>query len=253
MHAAASPSANPVGDQEGKGVFLHRFRNARRWAALTLVPAAAATMITASLAVAQSDVLPESEEPIVAEPTTKERKMRSKVVIRVQRHVRTGRTGVVEGQVWPHAGNRRVTLRLDGDKVRTVRTGRGGRFRIRFRAPRPGVYRAAATAHRTGTAKRDSTRGKRINVYRATAASYYGPGLYGNLTACGQTLAPSTVGVANRSLPCGTKVTFRYRGRTVTARVIDRGPYAAGREWDLTSALKAKLGFGSTGTVLSTR
>jgi rare lipoprotein A (peptidoglycan hydrolase) len=48
-------------------------------------------------------------------------------------------------------------------------------------------------------------------------------------------------------------VTFRYRGRTVTARVIDRGPYAAGREWDLTSALKAKLGFGSTGTVLSTK
>ena len=39
----------------------------------------------------------------------------------------------------------------------------------------------------------------------------------------------------------------------MTARVIDRGPYVSGREWDLTSALKAKLGFGSTGTVLSTR
>jgi rare lipoprotein A (peptidoglycan hydrolase) len=61
------------------------------------------------------------------------------------------------------------------------------------------------------------------------------------------------VGVANKTLPCGTKVTFRYRGRMATARVIDRGPYAAGREWDLTAALKAKLRFGSTGTVLSTR
>ena len=229
---------------------MHRFRNARRWAALTLVPAAAATMITASLAVAQTDVLPESEPTA---PTTKERMMSSKVVLKVRRHLRTGRIGVAEGQVWPHTGNRRVTLRLDGEKVRTVRTGRGGRFRIRFRAPRPGVYLAVAKAHRTGNARADRTRGKRVNVYRSTAASYYGPGLYGNSTACGQTLTASTVGVANRTLPCGTKVTFRYRGRTVTARVIDRGPYAAGREWDLTSALKAKLGFGSTGNVLSTR
>jgi rare lipoprotein A len=210
-------------------------------------------MITASLAVAQTDVLPESEEPTVAEPSTKERDMRSKVVLRVRRHVVTGRIGVLRGAVWPHQGHRKVTLKLDGKRVRTVRTGRGGRFRVRFRAPRPGVYRAVATVHRTGNARPDSTRGKRVNVYRATAASYYGPGLYGNSTACGQTLTPSTVGVANKTLPCGTKVTFRYRGRTVTAKVIDRGPYAAGREWDLTSALKAKLGFGSTGTVLSTR
>jgi rare lipoprotein A (peptidoglycan hydrolase) len=179
--------------------------------------------------------------------------MRSKVVLSVKRHVRTGKIGVAKGQVWPHTGNRRVTLRLDGEKVRTVRTGRGGRFRVRFRAPRPGIYRAVAIAHRTGSAKADSTRGRRVNVYRPTHASYYGPGLYGNSTACGQTLTPSTKGVAHKTLPCGTKVTFRYRGRTVTARVIDRGPYAAGREWDLTAATKSKLGFGSTGTVLSTR
>jgi rare lipoprotein A (peptidoglycan hydrolase) len=34
--------------------------------------------------------------------------------------------------------------------------------------------------------------------------------------------------------------------------VIDRGPFVGGREWDLTPATKAKLGFGSTGTVWST-
>jgi len=61
------------------------------------------------------------------------------------------------------------------------------------------------------------------------------------------------VGVAHKSLPCGTKVTFRYGGRSVAARVIDRGPYVGGREWDLTAALKQKLGFPSTGTVLTTR
>jgi rare lipoprotein A (peptidoglycan hydrolase) len=210
-------------------------------------------MITASLAVAQTDVVPESDEPAVAAPSTKERDLRSKVVIRVKRHVLSGRIGVVRGTVWPHQSNRKVTLRRDGKKVRAVRTGRGGRFRVRFRAGRPGVYRVLAVAHRTGSARPDRTRVKRVNVYRPTHASYYGPGLYGNSTACGQTLTPGIKGVAHKTLPCGTRVTFRYRGRTATARVIDRGPYAAGREWDLTSALKAKLGFGSTGTVLSTR
>ena len=91
-----------------------------------------------------------------------------------------------------------------------------------------------------------------MNSYRAGHASWYGPGLYGNTLGCGGTLTPSTVGVAHKSLPCGTKVTFRYRGRSVTARVIDRGPYIAGREWDLTEALKRKLRFGSTGTVWTT-
>jgi rare lipoprotein A (peptidoglycan hydrolase) len=210
-------------------------------------------MITTSLAVAQTEVPPISGEPTVEEPTAEESAMRSRVTIAVKRHVLTGRAGVARGQVWPHLGNRRVTLRLNGAKVRTVRSGRGGRFRIRFKAPRPGVYKAVAVAHRTGVATEDRTRAKRVNVYRQAEASYYGPGLYGNSTACGQTLTPSIKGVAHRTLPCGTRVTFRYRGRTVTARVIDRGPYAAGREWDLTSAVKAKLGFGSTGTVLSTR
>ena len=46
--------------------------------------------------------------------------------------------------------------------------------------------------------------------------SWYGPGLIGNGTACGQTLTRSLVGVAHRSLPCGTKITFRYEGKTVT-------------------------------------
>ena len=59
--------------------------------------------------------------------------------------------------------------------------------------------------------------------------------------------------MAHKRLPCGTRVTFRYRGRSVTVRVIDRGPYVGGREWDLTAATKARLGFGSTGTVWSTK
>lgn len=70
--------------------------------------------------------------------------------------------------------------------------------------------------------------------------SWYGPGFYGNGGACGMIpggLTAETVGVAHRTLPCGTVVTFRYNGRTVTTRVIDRGPYVYGRTWDMTKGL----------------
>jgi hypothetical protein len=74
-------------------------------------------------------------------------------------------------------------------------------------------------------------------------ATWYGPGFYGNRTACGQVLRTTTLGVAHRKLPCGTKVTFAYRGRYAIARVIDRGPYTAGYRWDLTAATARALGF----------
>jgi hypothetical protein len=80
--------------------------------------------------------------------------------------------------------------------------------------------------------------------------SWYGPGLYGNGGACGLVpggLTPDTVGVAHRTLPCGTKVTFRYNGVTVTTRVIDRGPYVSGRTWDMTHGLCALLDHCFTG------
>jgi rare lipoprotein A (peptidoglycan hydrolase) len=71
--------------------------------------------------------------------------------------------------------------------------------------------------------------------------SWYGPGMYGHRTACGYALTTTIIGVANRTLPCGTLVTFRYNGRTVTAPVIDRGPYVSGRTWDMTAGLCAAL------------
>jgi rare lipoprotein A (peptidoglycan hydrolase) len=82
---------------------------------------------------------------------------------------------------------------------------------------------------------------------RYGGASWYGPGLYGNSTACGKTLRPGTIGVAHKSLPCGTAVKFVFRGRALITRVIDRGPYIAGRSWDLTQAASRILGFESVG------
>ena len=80
--------------------------------------------------------------------------------------------------------------------------------------------------------------------------SWYGPGFYGHGGACGMMpggLQKDTVGVAHRTLPCGTKVTFRYNGVTVTTRVIDRGPYVDGRTWDMTRGLCARLNHCFTG------
>jgi rare lipoprotein A len=121
-----------------------------------------------------------------------------------------------------------------------------GKLKLRVRLVGP-VASSATRIHASAKKQRGIVR-----VYRSSAASWYGPGLLGGRTACGGTLNSTTLGVANRTLPCGTKVTFHYHGRTVTAKVIDRGPFAAGREWDLTPATKEKLGFPSTGAVWST-
>jgi rare lipoprotein A (peptidoglycan hydrolase) len=136
--------------------------------------------------------------------------------------------------------------------VDVSRTGRGGRIRAAWRPTGPGRHKLRLRFGGDRFAAAAGAR-MRVNTYRAGHASWYGPGLYGNQLGCGGTLTPGTVGVAHKTLPCGTKVTFRHRGRSVTARVIDRGPYIAGREWDLTEALKRKLRFGSTGTVWTTR
>lgn len=80
-------------------------------------------------------------------------------------------------------------------------------------------------------------------------ASWYGPGFYGHGTACGQVLTTSLVGVAHKSLPCGTQVTFTYNGVTITVPVVDRGPYVAGRMWDLTYAACQKLNHCFTGSI----
>ena len=88
-----------------------------------------------------------------------------------------------------------------------------------------------------------------FSPFRSAGASWYGPGLYGNQTACGQTLRASTIGVAHRNLPCGTVVKFVYEGHAVIAPVIDRGPFVKGRAWDLTAAASEALEFDGVGMV----
>jgi hypothetical protein len=62
------------------------------------------------------------------------------------------------------------------------------------------------------------------------------------LTACGQPARDATLGVAHPVLPCGAKVVLRYGGTEVLTQVIDRGTGRPGREFELTTALAARLG-----------
>jgi rare lipoprotein A len=90
------------------------------------------------------------------------------------------------------------------------------------------------------------------NHRRTVVASWCGPGFYGNRTACGQTFTSQLLGVAHRTLPCGTRVTIRYNGRAITVPVVDRGPYVRGRDSDLTEATRNHLGFDGVDTIWAT-
>jgi rare lipoprotein A (peptidoglycan hydrolase) len=83
-------------------------------------------------------------------------------------------------------------------------------------------------------------------VPKTAIATWFGPGFYGQRTACGQTLTPAVVGVANRKLPCGTLVKVTFHGQRLTVPVVDRGPYANGADWDLTAAAAQALGIEET-------
>ncbi len=72
---------------------------------------------------------------------------------------------------------------------------------------------------------------------------------YGLGLACGGVLGRNQLGVAHKTAPCGTLIQFRYGGRQLVVPVIDRGPYVAGREWDLTGAAADALGFPGLGQI----
>ena len=169
-------------------------------------------------------------------------------IARRRLNVESGRRALVAGHLEPAAADRPVSLQRRGRAgwrtIDRARTTSRGTFAFRFRPREPGSalvrVRAGARRERVG----------RLNVYRRAQVSWYGPGLYGGHLGCGGTLTPSTLGVAHKSLPCGAKVTLRHGDRTVRVRVVDRGPYVGGREFDLTAATRAKLGFSGVGMLL---
>jgi rare lipoprotein A len=177
----------------------------------------------------------------------------SKVAVSDRRlNVQAGSRAVVRGVIRPAGSILALQVRRDGRWVTLDRdrTDAQGHYVLRNRMASPMSVRARVSVSRGPDAKAGLGR---LNVYRHALASWYGPGLYGNRLGCGGRLDASELGVAHKSLPCGTKVTLRHRGRVVRVPVIDRGPYSGAREFDLTAATARRLKFKGHGSILSTR
>jgi rare lipoprotein A len=163
-------------------------------------------------------------------------------------NVLAGRRAAVNGRLRSGSPGRRALLqRHSGQGWTTIdraTTRAGGAFGFAFRPQRPGSAQLRVLVDAA------SRQIGRLNVYRRAAVSWYGPGLYGNKLSCGGRLTPGTLGVAHKTLPCGSHVTLRRGDRVIRVRVVDRGPYVGGREFDLTSATRSRLNFRGVGTLL---
>jgi rare lipoprotein A len=212
-----------------------------------ILPAVAAlTALSIGLAPAAAQSTAHRKDP---------RRSQSHVTLHLSTHsVLEGNGLAVRGKVRP-SGRHRVRVVFHGPSAGYVglTTHADGTFAVRWKPDRTGDYAVRAYRVHDRATRSSISPGRRLTTYRLAGASYYGPGLYGNGVACGGTLTPETMGVANKTLPCGTEVKLRYNGRSVTVPVIDRGPYVAGREYDLTEAVKRKLGFPGVGLVMTNR
>jgi rare lipoprotein A len=131
----------------------------------------------------------------------------------------------------------------------TATTGAGGAFVARWRPRVLGRFAVRALAAGSEVRAAAAAPTVQLTVYRPARTTWYGPGLYGRHTACGQVLSHRLLGLAHRTLPCGTPVEVYLRGRSITVPVVDRGPFSNGAHYDLTSAAAKQLGLTATRTV----
>jgi hypothetical protein len=211
-------------------------------------PAARTTMLAAALALAVAAPAPAQE----AAPTGGAEAALDQPGLTVSPGALVNRTVTVRGRVGEADAGRAVRIErqlLDGtwEQIATATVDPDGTFRAAWKTDQLGRAVLRAVVERPGVATAAAAPlTAQLTVFRPAIASWYGPGFWGRKTACGQRLRRSTIGVAHRSLPCGTKVELYHRGRTLTVPVIDRGPFKKGRDWDLTQAAARRLGVRAT-------
>jgi rare lipoprotein A len=159
-----------------------------------------------------------------------------------------GRTLRFRGSLGAEQAGRTLQIQRqqpDGEWINTATAvvGPDGSFLARWRTDAIGSFPvraliAGAQAQAAAAAPLTTT----TTVYRPVRATWFGPGFYGKHTACGQVMTHALLGVAHRTLPCGTPVAVFLNGRTVTVPVVDRGPFANGARYDLTSAAAESIG-----------
>jgi rare lipoprotein A len=139
----------------------------------------------------------------------------------------------------PWAAATTVSVAGDGSFDTSWRPLGSGQFQLR------GVLAGASSA----SGATSSSAPRTVIVYKPSIATWYGPGFYGRKTACGRRLTKTILGVAHKTLACGTQVQVSYRGHTIVVPVIDRGPFAHHASWDLTAAAAKQLGMTVTSRV----
>ena len=161
----------------------------------------------------------------------------------------TGRPTQIRGHLLPGIAGRKVVLEVEHGQrwipTAAARTKRGGAFDFQYTP-------AATSSQRFQVAfAGDRLNGHADSAQRSvTAMQYAEVSWYDDAgdTACG---FHATYGIASRTLPCGSKVTLSYGGRSVVATVDDRGPFVYSRLYDLDQSTAAALGMDGVATVLA--
>lgn len=205
-------------------------------------------------------VSPQStENPLVHAATTppapsSPQRVGVKAELRVRQRsltVQTGRGISVRGSLLPTRGGLPVRLmsRIGGrwHTLARSRTGRRGGFALHYVMRHTGTrWLRVSFAGDRSNLKTWAKAGRVVGLV-PRLASWYNDG---GSTACG---FHAHFGVANKTLACGTKVTIAYHGHSVLATVDDRGPYVAGRTYDLNQNTASDLGMYGVATVLASR
>jgi rare lipoprotein A len=173
-----------------------------------------------------------------------------------------GRIGAVVGMqvtlqgALPAAAGRTVLVQREDPRrgwvvIASTVAGPDGAFSAAWNVDRIGLFAIRAILSAPGAVQAASTQAQLtpITGYRAAKATYFGPGLFGRRTACGQRLTRRLRGIAHRTLPCGSIVELVYKGRILRAPVVDRGPFHRGIRYDLTQATARDLGFRATDVI----
>jgi hypothetical protein len=210
---------------------------------LRVAAPATATTAAGALPTASAGVQPSASERVI---------VRGELLVgSAPRNVLGSNPVAIGGRLLPHIAGRKVVLETQSghgwQTVAHARTRAGGRFTLHYTPGGLGSQRLRVRFGGDSSSARTAASAGTLTVYQQSVASWYNDA--GN-TACG---FHAGLGVANKTLPCGTKVTFMFGGRRVTATVDDRGPFVAGRTWDLNQSTAGALGFGGVATVWSSR
>ncbi|MBO0767472.1 MAG: hypothetical protein J2O48_02180 [Solirubrobacterales bacterium] len=170
-------------------------------------------------------------------------------VSKVKATAQVGKTAPIRGHLSPSAGGRPVELQVRDNghwvKVAHARTHSNGAFELRYTVQSAGSHSVRVSFPGDSRATKAVSKPGSITGLHDAVVSWYNDA--GN-TACG---FHATYGIASRTLPCGTHVTFNNGGKSLVATVDDRGPYVYSRQFDLSQTTAQALGMSGVATVLS--